>query len=1297
MLNLVGSLNFGNSTTSAVFVAGNYAYVANYQGIPNYPGALEIVDISDPSNPIAVGSYDQLSVGLDVTVSVSGSYAYIADQDQGLKIFDISNPSSPSLLGSYSTLSNSYSVAISAGYAYVVDADNHAVRVLDVANPADPTLVSSIITPSEAGPGSPDQLAISGHYLYVADFSPGIDIVDISDPTHPSIVTTFSNLRHSPPFNIGPGITVAPDAMAVSGQYLYVADQTTGLYILNISNPASPVLVGSYDPGAATNHANNYTGVQVEGNFAYVVDATGNLIELNVSNPTTPMLVGSVSTNGTAYGFNIVGNYAYIADGGTGLEIVDLGNQTSTLSPPTLSILPLDASKAEGNSGATPYTFTVVRSGDTSATATLDWSVTGGQGAAADASDFVGGSFPTGAVTFNPGDSIKTVTVNVQGDTIYEPNENFIVNLGNATPGAVIDPLHASANGQILNDDPAPPTLPDLTVSVRVAAGTNTLNPGDEVYVLLPLGNSSVGGGGPPFLALQSSIAGGAPSVDLGLYLSTDSVISTNDTLLTSFTISGLVGGLFGALLPNNLAPGQYYVGLVVDPFNKIAESNENNNASAGIAITVVAQNQSPVIDTAHSVVTGTVNKVANAPASTAPDTAQGTITFTDSDLATTTATVPAATVVFRDAQGLIESIPGYSTEALLAFQVGPVTSSSNVGSVGWTYSIPNSELSWLGANGTATVTASVQINDGQGGPTTPAVVTVTIHGANDPPVIDLANSVVSGTTSQATIGGTVEDVTQGTLAFSDPNVDDLPTGSVTGQSVVSHDSAGNVITLTQAQIAELESAFSIMPAPGNTNAGTIEWSYALPDQLASFLSAGESATITSTIQVDDHNGGTVTQGAAVTIGGSSAPMPGPTDPNQQMVSEAANDLQAVLSSLPGVDLVSSALSALEKLMNAGVDLPGLYADLTSHGVDQAFVNSLEKAITDAGATLTSGAQSILSIMIDVGVDYLADHGILSNSEKPLADSTAQSILNGLLASAPSPAAAADAMAFLSWAAYDRSNTDPAIGPLTIITAANNLSGSGWTALGASALGLPANEFQDGFFVNGNAAALIAVKDGTISIAFRGSDSLLDLANAIDFIPGLQDQAHYFDLLRPLISSVLSLIAQNPGQYSQLDVTGHSLGGIMAEWFAADYGSQIPAGVNVAIDTFGSPGVDFHPAQTQLIHSIVNFGLNGDPIFNDLEPGTTGGTLGRDGTNIVIDLTQITIPDPTIINTPAFLLNVTEHQSVFYQTALDQLNNSGWLSAVLSAPTPPTVTIDGDGQNWNFSDVIQGKVPSRSW
>jgi VCBS repeat-containing protein len=1202
MSGLIGSLRFGNSNTLSVFVAGNYAYVTTYQG------SLEIVDISDPSKPVAVGSYAGLNATTLNDVVAEGTNAYVTDAS-GLEIFDVSNPASPVLIGSLPSGLNS--VFVSGNYAYVGDSFNHAVRLVNISDPSTPTVVSSITIPSELGPGSPLGFALSGNYLYVADFSPGIDVIDVTDPAHPALVTTFSNLN--PHAHVGPGETSSPTALAISGNYLYVADQDTGLYVLNIANPAAPVEVSSYDPGGAGNH---YMGIQVEGTFAYVTDASGKLIELDISDPTHPTLLGSYGIGGSPNGLSVSGDYAYVANDTLGLADVKIG-PWSILSNP-----------ADVNESAGSATFTVVRL-DSSAATTVYLSTIQNHGSP-NQGDYV--EISDQAITFAVGQATQTVTIQILNDHVAEPDETF----GLIVQASANDPVSsylASTTFTIFDDDrtqtiqqipvPSTPQLqspgaeqpllssisadgrfvayfagsvfnsgsfgdgeifvydrvtnttqlvsgPDLdlyggfsiytpkpeisadgrfvvwsensahidgisnleevivydrlTNTTEVASRTPDGSPsfgtmptissdGQFVAYTVPAGNTfhveiynrvshvteDVPGSGfggsfsaddrylayaAPDLSgiyvydrmtqqveLVSSSSGGlAPSISGdGRYVAyldaTQDVYvydrTTNSTELVSRSSDGTIANgpstdptissdgryivfnsLASNLVPNdtNGVSDTFVYDRVTHTTTRVSIANDGTQGNGGsfsgdfvgsaaissdgqfvafasdasnlvpgdtngtTDIFVVDQlpaaaiNPPPVIDTAHSVLTGTVNKVPNAPASTTPDTAQGTITFTDSDLATTTATVPTATVVFRDAQGLIESIPGYSTDVLLAFQIGPVTSSSNVGSVDWTYSIPNSELNWLGANGTATVTASVQINDGQGDPTTPAVVTVTIHGANDPPVIDLTNSVVSGTTSPATIGGTVEDVTQGALAFSDPNIDDLPTGSVTGQAVVAHDSAGNVITLTQAQIAELESAFSIMPAPGNTNAGTIEWSYALPDQSASFLSAGESATITSTIQLDDHNGGTVTRGVAVTIGGSS-------DPNQQMVSEAANDLQAVLSSLPGVDLVSSTLSALYTLMNAGVDLPSLYADLTSHGVDQAFVNSLENAITDAGATLSSGAQSILSIMIDAGVDYLADHGILGNSEKPLADSTAQSILNGLLASAPSPEA----------------------------------------------------------------------------------------------------------------------------------------------------------------------------------------------------------------------------------------------------------------------------------------------------
>jgi Ca2+-binding RTX toxin-like protein len=63
----------------------------------------------------------------------------------------------------------------------------------------------------------------------------------------------------------------------------------------------------------------------------------------------------------------------------------------------------------------------------------------------------VGGVLPSGTVSFAAGETSKVITVNVQGDTTVEPNENFTVTLSNPTNGATI--TTATAVGTIQNDD----------------------------------------------------------------------------------------------------------------------------------------------------------------------------------------------------------------------------------------------------------------------------------------------------------------------------------------------------------------------------------------------------------------------------------------------------------------------------------------------------------------------------------------------------------------------------------------------------------------------------------------------------------------------------------------------------------------------------------------------------------------------------------------------------------------------------------------------------------------------------
>src|SRR5262249_25653668 len=98
----------------------------------------------------------------------------------------------------------------------------------------------------------------------------------------------------------------------------------------------------------------------------------------------------------------------------------------------SLAIAATNANQFEGNSGTTPFTFTVTRSGLTTGTASVNYTVTGSGANPASASDF-GGTFPSGTVNFAANQLSQTITINVSGDTVVEPDEGFTVTLSGAS------------------------------------------------------------------------------------------------------------------------------------------------------------------------------------------------------------------------------------------------------------------------------------------------------------------------------------------------------------------------------------------------------------------------------------------------------------------------------------------------------------------------------------------------------------------------------------------------------------------------------------------------------------------------------------------------------------------------------------------------------------------------------------------------------------------------------------------------------------------------------------------------
>ncbi len=208
--------------TYNVDVEGDYLYVVNYDT------GLQVMDVSDPAAAHVVGS---LSLpGEAYAVTASGGYAYVSALDAGLDIVDVSNPTSPALTSRIGLPDWALGTAVTGTIAFVAD-QNAGLQVVDCSNPASPHVIGSVATPGEA-----TSVALGAGRAYLSwlssDFtSSGLEVVDISNPTSPQALADV----WSPGF---------PNEVRVSGQYVYVADVGAGVQVLDVLSATAPQPIG---------------------------------------------------------------------------------------------------------------------------------------------------------------------------------------------------------------------------------------------------------------------------------------------------------------------------------------------------------------------------------------------------------------------------------------------------------------------------------------------------------------------------------------------------------------------------------------------------------------------------------------------------------------------------------------------------------------------------------------------------------------------------------------------------------------------------------------------------------------------------------------------------------------------------------------------------------------------------------------------------------------------------------------------------------------------------------------------
>ncbi|HEX8844854.1 MAG TPA: Calx-beta domain-containing protein [Pyrinomonadaceae bacterium] len=236
---------------------------------------------------------------------------------------------------------------------------------------------------------------------------------------------------------------------------------TTFTFTVSLSAPAPSTV--TFDIATADDTAQDDTPVSEDNDYV-ARSLTGQTIAAGSQTYTFDVTVNgdtSIEPNETFFVnvTNVTG--ATVSDG------QGLGTIQNDDSPPTLSIN--DVTQAETNSGTTTFTFTVQLSSSALAGG-VTFDIATADDTALAGSDYVARSLT--AQTIPEGSQTFTFDVTVNGDTIFEPNETFFVNVTSVTGATVTD---GQGVGTITNDD-AQPTLTIADASVTEGnAGTSLM------------------------------------------------------------------------------------------------------------------------------------------------------------------------------------------------------------------------------------------------------------------------------------------------------------------------------------------------------------------------------------------------------------------------------------------------------------------------------------------------------------------------------------------------------------------------------------------------------------------------------------------------------------------------------------------------------------------------------------------------------------------------------------------------------------------------------------------------------
>ncbi len=262
--------------------------------------------------------------GCAASVAVSDDFLATAYLERGIHIYSITNSFvSPRWIAQADTEGTSRDVAIKGHYAYIADGDA-GLQVIDMA-----AVINPIAAQVKFDAGADAQgVHIYGDYAYVAAGLRGLQIVNIADPLNPILEKTVNLDTYAR------AVFVYPIPYGEGGEkgsvHAYVTgggeNRASGVWIVDVSNPKEPKKLGSH---STTNPA---LDVAADGRLVYVLEEGRGLRVFNVTDPNAIQDTSPEPVEGNYSGLAVAAHQVVVGKKMQGVEVFKIDDPAHPVS-----------------------------------------------------------------------------------------------------------------------------------------------------------------------------------------------------------------------------------------------------------------------------------------------------------------------------------------------------------------------------------------------------------------------------------------------------------------------------------------------------------------------------------------------------------------------------------------------------------------------------------------------------------------------------------------------------------------------------------------------------------------------------------------------------------------------------------------------------------------------------------------------------------------------------------------------------------------------------------------------------